>query len=36
MCSLFEEIMNDVLYSANRPYKMQHPDELFGYTRLIF
>lgn len=34
MCPLFEEIVNEVLYSANRPYKMQHPDELFGYTLL--
>lgn len=34
MCFLFEKIVNEVLYSANRPYKMQHPDELFGYTLL--
>ena len=35
MYSLFEEIVNEVLYSGNRPYRMQHPDELFGFTRLM-
>ena len=36
MRSLFEEIVNEVLYSANHPYKMQHPDELFGYNLEFF
>lgn len=37
MPTLFEIIVDEVLShrNSNRPYKMYHPDELFGYTRLM-